>query len=188
VLGIPVLVLNRHFAPVTLATARRALVLLYGGAARALDDKGETHDFDTWLRLPVRERDDVVPLINTQLRVPRVLHLVRYDRFPVMAIRLTRRNLLLRDDSRCQYCARRPPLRELNIDHVIPRSRGGRDTWENLVISCRDCNLKKGRRTPAESGMQLLRRPVKPRWTTSHHILLASKRPYEEWTPFLKAG
>jgi 5-methylcytosine-specific restriction endonuclease McrA len=188
VLSVPVLLLNRFFAPVSVASARRALVLLYGGAARAVDDAGETHDFVNWRRLPIRKLDDGVPLVDGEVRVPRVLHLVRYERFPSHRVRLTRKNLLLRDDYQCQYCGRHPGVRELNIDHVLPRSRFGRDTWENLVVSCRPCNLKKGRRTPLEAKMRLLRQPREPRWSTTRHILLMTKEPYEEWGPFLAAG
>lgn len=187
-LSVPVLLLNRFFAPVSVASARRALVLLYGGSARAVDDAGETHDFFGWRRLPVRTLDDGVPLVDGELRVPRVLHLVRYDSFPSHRVRLTRKNLLLRDDYQCQYCGRHPGVRELNIDHVLPRSRLGADTWENLVVSCRVCNLKKGRRTPQEAKMKLLRPPREPRWSTTRHILLLTKRPYEEWGPFLATG
>lgn len=181
VLSIPVLLLNRHLAPVSLASLRRAIVLLYGGTARAMDEAGQTHDFGDWIRLPVRDHDDALPIIGGAVRVPRVLHLQRYEMYPRTTIRLTRRNLMLRDQFQCQYCARRPSLRELNVDHIIPRSRGGGDTWENLVVSCRLCNLKKGRRTPEEAGMLLLRKPQKPRWSTATHILMAAREPYTEW-------
>ena len=174
--------------PVSITTVRRAMVLLYGGSALAVDDAGETHDFSRWRCMPVRQLDDAIPIVGGALRVPRVLHLQRYDRAPRMAVRLTRRNLMLRDQHQCQYCARRPTTRELNVDHVVPRSRGGSDSWENLVTSCRSCNLKKGWRTPEEAGMTLLRAPQKPRWSTTAHILLAARKPYTEWQPFLQAG
>jgi 5-methylcytosine-specific restriction endonuclease McrA len=188
VLSVPVLLLNRFFAPVSVTSARRAVVLLYAGAANALDEGGETYDFGAWRSLPVREVDDRIPVVGGVFRVPRVLHLLRYERTPRVTVRLTRRNLMLRDSHQCQYCARRPALRDLNVDHVVPRSRGGVDSWENLVISCRNCNLKKGRRTPDEAGMDLLRPPRQPRWTTAAHILLAAREPFREWHPFLKAG
>jgi 5-methylcytosine-specific restriction endonuclease McrA len=188
VLSLPVLLVNRHFAPVTVATARRAFVLLYGGAAHALDDGGDSHDFDAWFKLPLRKSDDPLPVVGGAVRVPRVLHLLRYDRAPRFTVRLTRKNLMIRDGHQCQYCGRRPSHRELNLDHVVPRSRGGQDSWENLVVSCRVCNLKKGRRTPTEAGMTLLRQPHLPRWSTATQILLVTRRPYEEWQPFLKTG
>jgi 5-methylcytosine-specific restriction endonuclease McrA len=188
VLGIPVLLLNRYFTPVSLANVRRAFVLLYGGAAHAVDDQGDTHDFYQWLEMPLRHHDDPLPIVGRAVRVPRVLHLLRYDRSPRFVVRLTRRNLMLRDGHQCQYCGRRPQLRELNIDHVVPRSRGGQDSWENLVISCRTCNLRKGRRTPLEAGMTLARTPAAPRWSPATQIRLSCYRPFVEWEPFLEAG
>ena len=188
VLNLPVLLLNRYFAPVSVITARRALVRLYGGVGHAVDTAGDTYEFSVWRNLPVRSADDSLPIVGGALRVPRVLHLLRYDRTPRPAVRLSRENLLLRDEFQCQYCSRRPGQRELNVDHVQPRSRGGEDSWTNLVISCRSCNLKKGRRTPAEAGMKLLKEPKRPRWSTATQILMGMREPFEEWQPFLKAG
>ena len=187
-LSAPVLLLNRNYAPVSVTTARRGMVLLFGGSAVALDELGAAHDFSRWRTLPVRETDDRLPIVGGQLRIPRVLHLLRYDRAPRFGVRLTRRNLLLRDSYRCQYCGEEPGVRELNVDHVMPRSRGGRDSWDNLVISCRGCNVRKGKRTPDEAGMQLPRKPVKPGWSTAAHIVLTTRAPFSEWRPFLGAS
>src|SRR5580692_7569295 len=188
VLSLPVLALNRHLVPVQVTTVKRAVVLLYGGVALALDDGGESHDFDLWRDQPVRGEDDAIPLVNGSLRVPRVVHLLRYDRTPRVTVRLTRRNLMFRDAHQCQYCGKRPPLRELNIDHVLPRSRGGADSWENLVTACRVCNLRKGWKTPEEAMMRLLRVPAAPRWSSTTQILLGTPSQFDEWAPFLKAG
>ena len=188
VLATPVLVLNRHFEPVQLTTARRAFVLLYGGAAHALDEDGEAYDFELWRTLPVRATDDALPIVGARLRVPRIVHLSSYDRTPRVTVRLTRRNLMFRDGHQCQYCGKRPPLRELNIDHVLPRSRGGDDSWENLVTACRVCNLRKGWKTPEEANMRLARRPFRPKWSMTAQILLGSATKYREWEPFLKAS
>jgi len=188
VLNVPVLLLNRHFAPVSVTNVRRGMVLLFAGVALAVDERGDSHDFDQWRDLPVRGSDDQLPVVGGCLRIPRVLHLLRYDRAPRFGVRLTRRNLLLRDGYRCQYCGDEPGVRELNVDHVVPKSRGGRDTWDNLVISCRDCNLTKGKCTPDEAGMRLLRAPVKPGWSTAAHIALTTRTPFSEWRPFLGAA
>jgi 5-methylcytosine-specific restriction endonuclease McrA len=178
VLSLPVLVLNRHFVPIQLTTVKRALVLIYGGAADALDESGELHDFGVWRELPVRS-----------LRAPRIVHLNRYERTPRIAVRLTRRNIMFRDAHECQYCGLRPSHRtELNIDHVLPRSRGGEDSWENLVTSCRACNLRKGRRTPEEANMRLAKKPVRPKWSSLAQILLGHDVKFKEWEPFLKAS
>lgn len=188
VLSKPVLVLNKVFQPIQLATAKRAFVLLYGGSAHAIDESGEEYDFDLWRTLPIRQEDDALPVIAGALRVPRVLHLHRYDRTPRLAVRLTRRNLMFRDAHQCQYCGKKPAIRDLNIDHVMPRSRGGADSWENLVTACRVCNLRKGWKTPEEANMRLARRPFRPRWSMTAQILLASQTQYREWEPFLKAS
>jgi len=187
-LSLPVLVLNRHLSPVQVTTVKRAVVLLYGGCALALDEVGDTYDFDLWRDLPVRADDDELPIVGGGLRVPRVVHLLRYDRIPRTTVRLTRRNLMFRDAHQCQYCGRRPPLRELNIDHVIPRSRGGVDSWENLVTACRSCNLQKGWKTPEEANMHLARRPVRPKWTVTAQLLLGSRWRFKEWEPFLRTA
>ena len=189
VLALPVLVLNKHLCPVQVTTVKRAVVLLYGGAAVALDEAGRVVRLRLSGRdLPLRDEDDAIPLVNGALRVPRVVHLMRYDRTPRVTVRLTRRNLMFRDAHQCQYCGKRPPLRELNIDHVVPRSRGGDDSWENLVTACRVCNLRKGWKTPEEAQMRLARRPFRPKWTMTAQILLGSGWKFKEWEPFLKAA
>ena len=188
VLALPVLVLNRHFQPVQVTTAKRAMVLLSGGAAQALDDEGGAYDFDVWRQLPVRAGDDSIPIVGGSLRVPRIMHLKRYERMPRAAVRLTRRNLMFRDGHECQYCGRRPPLRDLNIDHVMPRSRGGGDSWENLVTACRPCNLRKGWKTPEEANMRLARVPSRPRWSTAAQLLMGAGERFKEWDAFLQAS
>jgi 5-methylcytosine-specific restriction endonuclease McrA len=189
VLSLPVLVLNRHYVPIQLTTVKRALVMLYGCCADALDEAGELFDFETWRALPVRETDDVIPIINGALRAPRIVHLNQYDRTPRVAVRLSRRNLMIRDAYECQYCGVRPGQRaELNIDHIVPKSRGGEDTWENLVTSCKPCNLRKGRKTPEEANMRLSRKPFRPKWSSLAQTLLGHDRKFKEWEPFLKAA
>ena len=188
VLTLPVLVLNRHFQPVQVTTAKRAMVLLYGSAAEALDENGETHDFDHWRTLPARDGDDALPIVGGSLRIPRIVHLKRYERMPRVSIRLTRRNLMFRDAHECQYCGRRPPLRDLNIDHVMPRSRGGGDSWENLVTACRPCNLRKGWKTPEEANMRLARVPFRPKWSMVEQLLLGAGERFKEWDAFLQAS
>jgi 5-methylcytosine-specific restriction endonuclease McrA len=187
-LVLPVLVINRLYQPIRITSARRAIRLLFTGTARALTEDGELLDFRSWLALPVREgRDDALPIVNGALRVPRIVHLVRYGRVRRPTIRLSRRNLMLRDGYTCQYCARRRPVRVLDIDHVLPRSRGGEDSWTNLVTACQPCNRRKGRRTPQEANMPLLRRPAPPRWSATAQLLTGTPRRYKEWQPFLEA-
>ncbi len=188
VLNTSVLVLNRSFQPVQVTSARRAFTLLYKDAAQAMDELGETYDFCSWAATRPRDGDDVVCTVRWALRVPRVLRLVHYDRLPRAIVTLSHRNVMLRDQFTCQYCGSAPAHNELNIDHVIPRSQGGADSWENLVTACRPCNLRKGGRTPEQCGMRLIQPPSRPRWSIVREMMLEANGRYKEWEPFLKVG
>lgn len=183
-LSAQVLVVNRNLQAVHITTARRAFVLMFTDVARALDLAWVAHDFESWAALSPGGDGPTVGTSRGPILIPRVLQLVAYDRMPRTTIRLTRRNIFLRDGYTCQYCARRGTPRDLNLDHVMPRSRGGPMTWENVVCSCRVCNLKKGGRTPPEANMRLLRRPVRPRWSPVLALAFSPGRP-AEWEPFL---
>ena len=183
-LAAPVLVLNRNFAPVRITTARHAFTLLFLGRARALDARFEPHGWDDWAGAKPEPDDETVGTMRGPIRVPRVLLLVSYGRVPSAPLRLSRRNIFLRDSFTCQYCGERPHVRELNLDHVLPKSRGGKSTWDNLVTSCRECNLKKGFKLPDECGMVLRARPARPGWSTALRMAAPSQR-YPEWGPFL---
>jgi 5-methylcytosine-specific restriction endonuclease McrA len=179
-----VLVLNRFYQPVNVIGVRRALCMLYIGAARALDRQYQLFDFTSWAALSAEYHDESVRTSNRRIRIPRILVLQAYDRVPVGRIRFSRQNIFLRDDGTCQYCREQLPRRELNLDHVQPRSRGGKTNWENVVTSCIECNFKKGGRTPEEAGMKLMRKPKKPRWAELVHPPRLYAR-YSEWLPFL---
>jgi len=183
-LSAQVLVVNRNLQAVHITTARRAFVLMFTDVARALDPAWVAHDFESWASISPSGDGPTVGTSRGPILIPRVLQLVAYDRMPRTTIRLTRRNIFLRDGYTCQYCARRGTPRDLNLDHVMPRSRGGPMTWENVVCSCRVCNLKKGGRTPPEANMRLLRRPVRPRWSPVLALAFSPGRP-AEWEPFL---
>jgi 5-methylcytosine-specific restriction endonuclease McrA len=169
---------------VHITTARRAFVLMWTDVARAMDESWITHDFDRWSSLEPRAGDLSLGTSRGAIRIPRVIQLLAYDRTPRSTVRLTRRNVFLRDAHTCQYCARRGAPRDLNLDHVMPRSRGGPMTWENVVCSCRVCNLRKGGRTPTEANMRLIRKPIRPRWSPILALAFSPARP-REWDPFL---
>ncbi len=107
-----------------------------------------------------------------------------YDRMPRQTVKFNRRNLFARDGNRCQYCGKKHSTSELSLDHIIPRSRGGRATWNNIVCACLRCNVRKGGRTPREAGMNLIREPVEPR-TSPVVSLKLSHRKYRSWKAFL---
>jgi len=184
VLNTKVLVLNRHYLPVHVTSVRRAFSLLYQGLAEAVDDQYRTFDFDSWSALSASVHDDTIGLVDRVIRVPRVILLLTYDRIPKRQVRFNRFNVYARDRNTCQYCGRRCPRTELNLDHVIPRSQGGLSAWENIVCSCHPCNRLKGGRTPREAGMKLMRPPRRPEWTP-FMLETFSLRRYREWLPFL---
>ncbi len=179
-----VLVLNRVYQPVHVTSVRRAVSLLYQGVARAIDEQFRLFDFDSWSELAAAAHQDVIRTVTRRIRIPRVIVLLTYEHLPKARVRFSRFNIYARDGSTCQYCGRRLPRSELNLDHVIPRSRGGSTTWENVVCSCVACNLRKGGRAPDEAGMRLRRAPSRPRWTPVFRS--ATRRAfYREWMPFL---
>lgn len=182
-LGGKSLVLNRTFLPVHVTSVRRAFSLLYRGVARAVDEHYQTFDFADWASVSTLDRD-AVGTARGAVRVPRVILLVAFDRVPRREVRFSRHNIFLRDGNACQYCGRRKPRHELNLDHVVPRSRGGLTTWENIVCACLECNRLKGGRSPDDAGMKLRRRPRRPAWTPFIARTLAGTS-YREWQPFL---
>ncbi len=184
VLNTKVLVLNRNFLPVHVTSVRRAFSLLYQGLAEAVDAEYRTFDFDSWAALSARLNDDTIGLIGRVIRVPRVILLLTYDRIPRRQVRFNRFNVYARDRNTCQYCSRRLPRTDLNLDHVVPRSQGGTSVWENIVCSCHGCNRRKGGQTPKEAGMKLMRVPKRPDWTP-FMLETFSLRRYREWLPFL---
>lgn len=180
-----VLVLNRLYQPVNITTVRRAFALLYQGTAKAIDKEFQTFDFDSWAALSAEVNEgDFIHTVARSIRVPRVIILQVFERFPRLHVRFSRQNIYMRDKLTCQYCAKRFPRSDLNLDHVVPRSRGGRTTWENVVCSCVTCNLKKGSRLPHEAGMSLLRQPSRPRWSPFERGREGACA-YEDWRPFL---
>lgn len=166
-----VLVLNRNWTAVNVCDVRRALVLLYQDMARVVTDSYETLDFESWKDLSRLAKDD--ELIRTPafpLMIPQVIKLVFYGRFPPLHVKFSRRNIYHRDRHTCQYCGARPPRDEMTIDHIVPRSRGGKTVWENVVLACSRCNARKGNRLLEDCGLRLIRRPRKPHWLISAHL------------------
>lgn len=136
-----VLVLNASYEPLNITTWRRAVVMVLKGKAEGLE-----HD-------PVR-------LLYRDLHLPTVIRLRQFVHVPYQPMPLTRRHVLQRDGHACQYCGYQGE--RLSIDHVLPRSRGGADSWENVTTACLPCNVRKGNRTPSEAGMALVRSPRRP--------------------------
>ena len=192
-LSASVLVLNRLYMAVHVVTVRRAFGLLCRDLAEVLHcEQGQfaNYNFESWREISELQSqfkapdEDWIRSVNFEIRVPRVIRLLAYDRLPKQTIRFNRRNIFARDGNHCQYCGRRFPTTELSLDHIKPRSRGGETSWENIVCSCVKCNVKKGGRTPQEAHMHLIRPPVKPKRSPLLSIKLGNPK-YESWKTFL---
>ena len=136
-----VLVLNASYEPLNITSWRRAMVMLLKGKAEGLEH-------------------DPTHVLREDYLLPTVIRLRQFVRVPYRQLPLTRRNLFQRDGHRCQYCGYGGS--QLSVDHVLPRSRGGGDTWDNVTTACLPCNVRKGNRTPREAGMPLARPPHRP--------------------------
>jgi 5-methylcytosine-specific restriction endonuclease McrA len=168
VLTAPVLTLNRFFSPLRVIDVRRALGLLVTGAAEVVDADDPhlaTYDFTSWFELSLlkqqfeEDRHAWVGLVRGRLAVPHVVRLTKFDRHRRTRVPLNRRNIYARDGNTCQYCGKKFPTSELSLDHIIPRSRGGGDSWENLVCACTNCNSRKADKTADQVGMRLIKNP-----------------------------
>ena len=164
----PVLVLNASYEPINVCAARRALVLVLKGVASTLE-------LSTMFIASERAR----------LPLPSVIRLLEYRRIPHQSRALTRKNILLRDRYTCQYCQKMVPAGELTMDHVLPRSRGGASSWENLVACCIPCNNRKGSHTPDEAGMKLARLPRPFTLHTSRHLMRLLGHSDDRWRKYL---
>jgi 5-methylcytosine-specific restriction endonuclease McrA len=125
-----------------------------------------------------------VRTVSLEIRVPRVIRLLFYNRVPKNQVKLNRRNIYARDGSRCQYCGKRFSSSELSLDHVVPRAQGGKASWTNIVCACTECNKKKGGRTPRQAGMKLTRKPTRPSRSPVLALKLMSGK-YEAWKDFV---
>jgi 5-methylcytosine-specific restriction endonuclease McrA len=190
-----VLVLNRYYSAIHVLSVRKSFCLLSKGAAEVVcveEEPFRAYDFSDWiersiLKIELEEHhsdEEWIQSVNFQVQVPRIIRLVSYDRFPRHVVKFNRRNIFLRDEHLCQYCGQRFGQSHLSLDHVVPRSRGGEMTWENIVSACLKCNVRKGGRTPQEAGMTLRQRPSKPLRNPAFEVQLA-KRKYACWKKFL---
>ncbi|MFC2092840.1 HNH endonuclease [Bacteroidota bacterium] len=159
-----VLVLNQNYEPITICNARRAIILTYLGKAEVISSVN----------------NKVIRTVYRTFEYPSIVRLIIFVRVPFKKIILSRKNIIRRDNHRCQFCG---ASSNLTIDHIIPKSRGGEDTWENLTTACIKCNNKKGDRIPEEAKMVLYNNPKKPSHIT--FIKNFAGKVDEDWKPYL---
>ncbi len=189
-----VLVLNRNWQAIHVRTPQEAFCMMATNVATALDiefgDGARAEalrpvTWDEWITLPVRPQDNAVQTVRGQVRVPTVIVAVNFAKVPKKRPKLCAKTIRERDGNRCQYTGTLLKPDEGSLDHVLPRSRGGKDAWENLVWSSKAVNAKKGNRLPHEAGLRLLSVPRAPReLPVSARIGNAHGIP--EWTLFVE--
>jgi 5-methylcytosine-specific restriction endonuclease McrA len=167
------LLLDSAFFPVKVINWQKAMILFITGRAEVIDE---------YLNIDIRS-------INESFKLPKILRLFSRHKGNKI-VRFTRYNVFWRDNFRCQYCRKKFVIGQLTFDHLIPQSRGGDTSWDNIVTACHKCNTKKGAKTLKESGMKLAKQPKRPRWTPELCLKLQQDDPDEwfDWLPRIKAS
>ncbi len=184
VLALPTLILNKSWVPIRVTTVGDALSKMFEGSAKAVDENYMTYDFDSWAELHAKEHEPFVTTASSKIKVPEVIVLALYNDIPDRRLAFSRANLYKRDKYTCQYCGVMPDLKELTIEHIVPRSKGGQSTWLNCVLACWKCNAKKADKTAEEVGLKLRCKPHKPTWTP-RLVLAKVKNTPKNWEKFV---
>jgi len=185
------LILNKYFVPIHIVHYRRAVSILYQNHGKALDNNFMQYTWENWLNYSVKPTtlDDGYHFLNTinyKVAVPDTIVLIGKNYIPRQDIQYTRENIFHRDKNICQYCGLKFKRDELTLDHILPKSLGGKNTWTNVVVCCKRCNNVKGNRTPAQAKMVLLRPPIEPKWYTPLGKIVDITKLRPTWYHFLK--
>ncbi|MEZ4363078.1 MAG: HNH endonuclease [Kofleriaceae bacterium] len=162
------LLLSQGYEPIKVISWQRAITLLSLGKVEV-----------------VEEYDSQIRAVSFVIKIPAVVRLLRGFRRHAKPVKFSRANIYARDRHRCQYCGVKCPLSELTYDHVVPRSKGGLTTWENITTCCYRCNAKKANRTPAEARMKLRTQPVRPQWIAAVTIQISTRSMPDAWRDYL---
>jgi 5-methylcytosine-specific restriction endonuclease McrA len=183
-----VLVLNRNWQAINVRTPQEAFCMMATNVAAGLEIEREDHirpvTWEEWITLPIRDQDEAVQTVRGAIRVPTVIVAVNYAKVPKKRPKLCAKTIRERDRNRCQYSGRALRPEEGSLDHVVPRSRGGRDSWENLVWASKEVNQRKADRLPHEAGLKLLSVPRAPK-ELPVSALIRNPRDVEDWKLFL---
>jgi 5-methylcytosine-specific restriction endonuclease McrA len=182
-----VLVLNRSWQPIHTKTVAEAICMLATDVATALDIDGQNMQavkWTDWMKLPVRETDCAVHTSKMAIRVPTVIVLCNYAKVPKKRPKLSSKTIWERDNGICQYTGRKLSPEEANIDHVLPRSKGGATSWENCVLADKKVNSRKADRLPQEAGLKLSRAPQAPK-ELPVSLFIRNKHGVQDWNHFL---
>lgn len=184
-----VLVLNRNWQAIDVKSPADALSMMYTDNATGLDILGKDHmipyRWKDWVKLPFDSECDYIKTINGGIKIPKIIVLCKFDKVPIKRPKFSLTGIWDRDNGVCQYTGRKLSKNEGNVDHIIPKSRGGRSNWDNCVLSHKDINARKADRTPEEAGLKLLKKPTIPKQLPTT-FYIKNKHNIPEWDMFLK--
>ena len=186
-MSVRTLILNKNWVPIDVVTREAVMTLLFRDSAKVVcPESYVTYTISEWIEKSKLEHrtHNVIRTATVNLHRPEVVILSTYHGIPCREVSFTRRNLYRRDNMTCQYCGRRKQAQRLSIDHVTPKSRGGKSTWENCVLACVPCNSKKADKILKTSGMTLLKTPERPKWKPYLENLSMSTM-LDSWKKFL---
>ncbi|MDY7035263.1 MAG: HNH endonuclease [Thermodesulfobacteriota bacterium] len=163
-----VLLLNITYEPLRIINWKKAITMLCLGKVEVIE-----------------EYHQEIHSISFKIKLPSVIRLLKMVKRPNSPVKFSRHNIYARDGYRCQYCGKRFPVEELTYDHVLPKSRGGKTEWGNIVTCCIECNRKKGGRMPAEASMKLIRKPKRPTWVPAIRITIGFREIPQTWRDYL---
>lgn len=183
-----VLVLNKNWQAIHVKSPTEALSMMYADVATGLDVRGTDHmvplKWNEWTQLLSTEDDEYIKTVRGNIRIPKIIILCKFDRVPKKRPRFTTQGIWIRDKGVCQYTGKKLKPNEGNIDHVIPKSKGGKTDWTNCVLSHKNVNAKKGNRLLEEAGLRLLNEPKAPKEMPTYHYIRNSHN-IKEWDIFL---
>lgn len=183
-----VLVLNKNWQAVGVKSPADTFAMLVTDTATGLDIRGLDHmvpvRWKDWVNLPVTDEDDYVQTVNQKIKIPRVIILSKFDKVPKKRPRFSQKNIWIRDNFTCQYTGKKLKPGEGNIDHIVPKSKGGPTDWSNCVLACKKVNAKKADATPEEVGLRLIKKPEPPKELPVYHYI-TNKHNIKEWEIFL---
>ncbi len=192
-----VLTLNKSYKALGIITLAEALSAVIKERAEIIHEEDgyyQGFDVNSWSELSqlnYEYKNEIsakkLEWINTSyepFQVPRIIRYLNYDQYHEKKVKFSRRNIFIRDNYTCAYCGKKYPVEKLQLEHIIPKSKGGTTTWKNTVCACHECNFKKSNRTPEEAGMKLIKEPFVPKVLPFKGRFLPKKR-YKEWDNFV---
>ena len=183
-----ILVLNKVWMPIRIIPAHRAITLVFAGKASAIDiNDWSVYSWENWTKRTMSENPyGTLRTSSCDIEIPEIIVLSTYDKVFRKDLRLTKRNIYVRDGYKCQYSGKKLAESELDIDHVIPRSKGGTNSWDNMVVCTKEINRMKADRTPEQAGLKLIKKPKKP--NSDRMIVDPKVKTPASWAKFVKGS